>query len=86
VSHDPGNHDNIAVCDGDPDGNKTYARYELAYDNASWDPNYRLTGYDEYGRNSAGEFCHHEGHWSPYRRIAICVQNEGCSAWKEVGF
>src|SRR5918997_1218371 len=45
----------IAVCDNHQDGHKTYARIWEWYS-----PDYWITEYDSYGRNSAGQFCHHE--------------------------
>src|SRR3712207_8143515 len=36
ITHNPGNHDHIAVCDRNPDGHLTYARYTLLYDADSW--------------------------------------------------
>jgi hypothetical protein len=77
-------HNWIAVCDDQPDGHLAYSRYELLYDGNSWKPNYLLTGYDDFGNNAQGEYCHWEGHGSVLRDIAICVQYEGCSGWIRV--
>ena len=68
----------VAVCDNDPDGHLTYARLWNWYTG-----HYYLSGYDSYGRDSAGQFCHHESTqgWGWFQ-FAVCVQNEGCSAWK----
>lgn len=69
---------NVAVCDGDPDGHKTYARLWSWYS-----PDYYLSGYDTYGRDADGQFCHHEGVWGwGIFQFAVCVQYEGCSGWK----
>jgi hypothetical protein len=82
VKHD--RHNWIAVCDDQADSHMAYARYELLNDGSSWKPNYRLTGYDSFGNNASGDYCHWEGHWSVFRDIAICVQAEGCSGWARV--
>jgi hypothetical protein len=68
----------VAVCDGDPDGHMTYARIWMWYE-----PDYTLSGYDTYGRDSAGRFCLHfkVGGWGIFQ-FATCVQYEGCTGWK----
>ena len=90
VPHSPGGHGKIAVCDNDPDGHMVYARYELNNYPDTWKPHYRFTGYDSYGNDNEGLFCHWEGPGaylgSPFRDIAVCVQYEGCSPWKRVGW
>jgi hypothetical protein len=85
VTHDPGNHDHITVCDRQVDGHRTYALYQLLYDSSTWRPPWMKTGYDLSGKNQFGEYCHHEAHWSPFRRVSICVTHEGCSRWARVG-
>jgi hypothetical protein len=69
----------VAVCDHDPDGHKTYARLWNWYE-----PDYFTSAHDTYGRDAAGRWCLHFGvvGWG-IRQFAVCVQFEGCSAWKQ---
>jgi hypothetical protein len=68
----------VAVCDNDPDGHKTYARIWMWYE-----PDYTTSGYDTYGHDIYGRWCLHfkVGGWGIFQ-FAACVQYEGCSAWK----
>ena len=69
----------VAVCDNDADGHKTYARIWNWYE-----PEYFLSGYDTYGHDAAGRWCFHfkVGGWGIFK-FATCVQYEGCSAWRQ---
>ena len=68
-------HNFQAVCDHDSDGNKAYGRYRL-----NGEHGYLLSAYDPDG---AWGNCLHEGHWTWIAEFAICVQNQGCSCWKQ---
>ena len=71
----------IAVCDADPDGHKAYAHYW-----PQWYTDFNTTDYDSYGYTN-GQFCNHLDTHSAWGidRFQICVQYEGCSAWKDAG-
>jgi hypothetical protein len=72
-----------AVCDADKDGHKTYVDYYPVW---STQPEPSMTQYDSYGKTD-GKFCHHEKLSDALvptgvQRFKVCVQTEGCSAWK----
>ena len=79
-----GNHRYIFICDYGPDGHLTRAHYELLYSAGTWKPDFRITGWDGYGRRN-GTWCTFEGHWSPFRDVRVCVMRERCSRWTRVG-
>ena len=71
-----------AVCDASPDGHKAYAHVW------QWSvPEPFTTGYDTYGRDAHGRYCHHsQVAFYQIRAIQVCVQYEGCGPWKGVGY
>jgi hypothetical protein len=75
------NRERIAVCDADQDGHMAYAHFW-----PQWYTDFLTTDYDSYGYTN-GQFCHHEtpGVGWGIDRFQICVQTEGCSAWKDAG-
>jgi hypothetical protein len=75
-------HFNYAVCDASADGHKAYA-HVWQWGSADW----FSTGYDTYGRDGYGRFCHHsQVAFYEIRAIQVCVQYEGCGPWKGVGY
>jgi hypothetical protein len=75
-------HHAYAVCDASADGHKAYAHVWQHYT-----PEPFTTGYDTYGRDSHGRFCHHsQVAFYEIRAIQVCVQYEGCGPWKGVGY
>jgi hypothetical protein len=75
----------IAVCDADKDGHKTYVDYFPMW---STQVIPSMTQYDSYG-TTGGQFCWHErpsdAQGLGMNRFRVCVQYEGCSAWKYYG-
>jgi hypothetical protein len=75
----------FAVCDADQDGHKTYVDY---YPMWSTQPKPSMTQYDSYGTTN-GQYCWHErpsdAQGLGIQRFRVCVQYEGCSAWKYYG-
>jgi hypothetical protein len=75
--------DIAAVCDADKDGHQTYVDYYPVW---SYQTKPSFTEYDSYGKTD-GKFCHHETlsdavAVTGVQRFRVCVQTEGCSAWK----
>jgi hypothetical protein len=74
--------DKVAVCDASADGHMAYAH--IWQYSAS---DFTTTGYDTYGNDAYGRFCHHEQvMFQGIRAVQVCVQYEGCGPWKGNGY